>query len=122
MADMKRLTLQVIMQKLAAAAPDDHRIAALADVLEPLDDLWNVPSRFISQSNSSAARLSEDQTFTDHYQQVMRSVGPADLLLRGLAHRRRRGRRRYAQQPTFSRTSISDCRPDSGDSSCATWR
>jgi len=76
MADMKQLTLQVIMQKLAAAQPDDERIAALAEVLEPLDDLWNVPSRFISQSNSSAARLSEDRTFTDHYQRVMRALDP----------------------------------------------
>jgi len=76
MADMKRLTLQVIIQKLAAAAPDDERIAALADVLEPLDDLWNVPSRFISQSNSSAAHVSENQIFTNHYQQVMRTLDP----------------------------------------------
>jgi acyl-CoA synthetase (AMP-forming)/AMP-acid ligase II/cytochrome P450/acyl carrier protein len=76
MADMKRLTLQVIMQKLATAAPDDKRIAALADALEPLDDLWNVPSRFISQSNFSAAHLSENQTFINHHQQVMRTLDP----------------------------------------------
>jgi cytochrome P450 len=38
--------------------------------------LWNVPSRFISQSNFSAAHLSENQTFINHHQQVMRTLDP----------------------------------------------
>jgi acyl-CoA synthetase (AMP-forming)/AMP-acid ligase II/cytochrome P450/acyl carrier protein len=76
MADMKQLTLQVIMRKLVAAAPDDERIAALADVLDPLDNLWNVPSRFFSHSNSGTARLSEDRIFTARYHQVMGALDP----------------------------------------------
>ena len=73
--DMKEITLRVILRKLFSAG-DDSRSRQLMALLKPIDDLWNVPLRFIVSSNPSAAQFADADQFRQHYSRIMAELDP----------------------------------------------
>lgn len=73
--DMKEITLRVILKKLFSAGHDD-RSRQLMALLKPIDDLWNVPLRFIVSSNPSAAQFADANQFRQHYSRIMAELDP----------------------------------------------
>lgn len=73
--DMKEITLRVILKKLFSAGHDD-RSRQLMALLKPIDDLWNVPLRFIMSANPSAAQFADADQFRHHYSRIMAELDP----------------------------------------------
>lgn len=77
--DMKKLTLQIILEKLFSKKQNletESKLEQLFSTLKDVDELWNVPLDFILQGSHSANQVALSSSKNNHYDIILNQLDP----------------------------------------------